>query len=84
MRNEQWIFYENFSVFGQIEIYIKFRETEQEELFITASTRVWIHGSKRMHVYRDKSKIYNQQRIPPSNDKFIYGILRGTLDLAWV
>ena len=32
MRNEQWIFYENFSVFGQIEIYIKFRETELEEI----------------------------------------------------
>ena len=38
MRTEQWIFYENFSVFGQIEkslyglnfienIYVKFRET---------------------------------------------------------
>ena len=38
MRNEQWIFYENFSVFGQIEnlwmedIYVKFRETEVVEI----------------------------------------------------
>ena len=40
MRNEQWIFYENFSVFGQIEnlwsfledIYIKFRKTELVEI----------------------------------------------------
>ena len=43
MSNEQWIFYENFSVFGQIEkslnglnfledIYIKFRVTELVEI----------------------------------------------------
>ena len=43
MHNEQWIFYENFSVFGQIEnlwidlsfledIYIKFRKTELVEI----------------------------------------------------
>ena len=43
MRNEQWIIYENWSVFGQIEnllnelkfledIYIKFRETELVEI----------------------------------------------------
>ena len=36
MRNEQWIIYENLSLFGQIkfldDIYIKFRETELVEI----------------------------------------------------
>ena len=43
MRNEQWIFYQNFSLFGQIkkslnrlssleDIYIKFRKTELVEI----------------------------------------------------
>ena len=50
---------------------------------ITAS-RVWIHGSSRMQECWDESEIYNYQRIQLSNNKFISGILGGTLDLAWL
>ena len=33
---------------------------------------------------RDESEIYNYKRIQLSNNKFINGILGGTLDLAWL
>jgi len=37
-----------------------------------------------MQEFRDESEIYNCQRIQLSNDKFINGILGGTLHLAWL
>ena len=46
--------------------------------------RVWIHGALRMQEYREESEIYNYQWIQLSNNKFINGILGGTLDLAWL
>ena len=50
--------------------------------FLTASGV--IHGSLRMWECRDESEIHKYQRIQPSNNKFINGILGGTLDLAWL
>ena len=64
------------------DIYIKFRETELVE--ISLLPRVWIHGALRMQECRDETEIYNYQRIQVSNNKFINGILGGTLDLAWL
>ena len=42
MRNEQWIFYENFSVFGQIENLWMDKITYKS--FTSIQPRVWIHG----------------------------------------
>ena len=80
MRNEQWIFYENFSVNFLEDIYIKFRETEPVEISLLD------RDSLRMQECRDESEIYNYQRIQLLNNKlkFINGILGGTLDLAWL
>ena len=61
---------------------MKFRETELVE--ISQPNRVWIHGSLQMQEFRDESEIYNCQWIQLLNNKFINGILGGTLDLAWL
>ena len=36
---------------------------------------MWIHDSLRMQDWTDGSEIHNYQRIQPSNNKFIDGIL---------
>ena len=95
MRNEQWIFYENFPVFDQMETtkgfeWIKFvrrhlHQIQETELVdISKLNCVWIHGSLRMQECRDESESYNYQQIQLSNNKLINGILGGTLDLAWL
>ena len=48
MRNEQWIFYENFSVFGQIENLWMDKITYKS--FTSIQPRVWIHGH---YVYKN-------------------------------
>ena len=61
MRNEQWIFYNNLSVFGQIKnIWIKkiiwrYLHQIQENWAFTTTSCVNSH----MQEYRDKSEIYN-------------------------
>ena len=90
MRKEQLIFHDNTSLFGQIEkylnylkdIYIKFKKTELAE--ISWLPRLWIHSSLRKQGSRDETEIYNNQRIQPSNNKFINAILGGKLDLPWL
>ena len=37
-----------------------------------------------MQEFRDESEIYNYQGIQLSNNKYIKGMLGGTLDLAWL
>ena len=37
-----------------------------------------------MQECRDESEIYNYQQIRILQDKFINGILEGTLDLSWL
>ena len=62
-------------------IYIKFRETELVEIW--QLNRVWIHGWLRMQECTQRW-IWNLQlpTVQLSNNKYINGILGGTLDLG--
>ena len=63
------------------DIYIKFRETELVEIW--QLNRVWIHGWLRMQECTQRW-IWNLQlpTVQLSNNKYINGILGGTLDLG--
>ena len=68
MRNEQWIFHDNSSVFGQIEKIFDWIDLFQKRLHeiqenCAEMSRVWIHCSLRMQECRDETEIYNFQRI---------------------
>ena len=71
MRNEQWIFYENFSVFGQIENVWMNKISSKTFTSISQLPSVRIHGSLSMQECRDESEIYIYQWIQLSNNKFI-------------
>ena len=61
MRNEQWIFYENFSVFGQIENLWMDKITYKS--FTSIQPRFLNSRPLRMQECRDESEIYNSQRV---------------------
>ena len=65
MRNEQWLFYENFSVFGQIENLWMDKITSKTFISIQGN---WagknsITASRVNYALRDESEIYNYFRI---------------------
>ena len=59
------------------DISFKFKKTELSE--IPDLPHMSIHCSLWMQECRDESEIYNYWQAHPSNDKFIKGILEGTL-----